>query len=55
MGTRIASIGYQLPPIRVGNEDWTEKFAPKTQILENEFTRFISDGVAMVSAKRGGR
>ncbi len=45
MGTKIASIGYQLPPVRVTNEDWREKFAPKAEILGNEFTRFIADGI----------
>jgi len=43
MGTKIASIGYQLPPVRVSNADWREKFAPKTEIMGNEFTRFIAE------------
>lgn len=45
MGTKIVSVGYQLPPIRVTNEEWREKFAPATEILGNEFTRFIAQGI----------
>lgn len=45
MGTKIASIGYQLPPVRVTNDDWRDKFAPKAEILGNEFTRFIAEGI----------
>lgn len=45
MTTKIASIGYQLPPVRVTNDDWRERFAPKAEILGNEFTRFIADGI----------
>jgi len=36
MGAKIASIGYQLPPIRVSNADWTEKFAPRAELLGND-------------------
>ena len=45
MSTKIISIGYKFPPFRVTNEIWQEQFAPKTQLMSNEFTRFISEGV----------
>lgn len=45
MGTKIASIGYQFPPLRVTNEMWQERFAAKTELLGNDFTRFISQGI----------
>jgi len=45
MGTKIASIGYQFPRVRVSNEEWSGKFAPKTPLLGNDFTRFIAEGV----------
>jgi 3-oxoacyl-[acyl-carrier-protein] synthase-3 len=45
MGTRIASIGYVLPPLRVSNDTWREQFASKVELSSNEFSRFISDGI----------
>jgi 3-oxoacyl-[acyl-carrier-protein] synthase-3 len=45
MGTKIISIGYKLAPVTVTNEIWQEKFATKQELLGNEFTRFISDGI----------
>ncbi len=45
MGTKIRSIGYQFPAIKITNDIWRERFAPKTKLMSNEFTRFISEGV----------
>lgn len=45
MGTRITAIGYELPPLRVSNDRWRSEFATKHEIMSNEFTRFISEGI----------
>jgi 3-oxoacyl-[acyl-carrier-protein] synthase-3 len=44
MGTKIVSVGYKFPSFRVTNDMWQEQFAPKTKLMSNEFTRFISEG-----------
>lgn len=46
MGTKMVSIGYELPSIRVSNEVWRDRFAAKFELSTNEFSRFISDGIA---------
>jgi 3-oxoacyl-(acyl-carrier-protein) synthase III len=45
MGTKITSIGRELPKIRVTNDVWREQFATQHELLTNEFSRFISDGI----------
>jgi 3-oxoacyl-[acyl-carrier-protein] synthase III len=45
MGAKIVSMGYAFPPLRVTNELWREQFATKKELLGNEFTRFITDGI----------
>jgi len=45
MGTKITSIGYELPSLRVTNDIWRDRFATKVELSTNEFSRFISDGI----------
>jgi len=45
MGTRITAIGYEFPPFRISNTTWRSEFATKHELMSNEFTRFISEGI----------
>jgi 3-oxoacyl-[acyl-carrier-protein] synthase-3 len=45
MGTKMISIGYELPPNRISNEVWRDRFAAKVELSTNEFSRFVSDGI----------